>query len=142
MTGENCIYNMTSKVSKLPQYIVVRMNRFYFKQNAGTQESKLKILRNVAFPLVLDMYNFCTDDLRKSLKLGRDYEINQKLIEDEKILSGKALEEEEKKTDVEVRKKKAQVKTESIDDKIVYQPHGTGLDTGNYHLVGVVTHKG
>ena len=29
-----------------------------------------------------------------------------------------------------------------IDQKHLYQKHGTGLDTGNYHLIGVVSHKG
>jgi ubiquitin carboxyl-terminal hydrolase 14 len=27
-------------------------------------------------------------------------------------------------------------------DKVLYRPHGQGLDTGNYELVAVVTHKG
>lgn len=31
---------------------------------------------------------------------------------------------------------------ELINDAHLYQPHGLGLDTGNYHLIGVVTHKG
>ena len=120
------------------------MNRFFWKgasSVAGTKATKTKILRNVAFPLVLDVYNYCNEDLKKSLKLGRDYENKQKMDEDEKILTGKKIEEEEKKEEGPV-KKKEKVKLESINDKILYQPHGTGLDTGNYHLVGVVTHKG
>ena len=27
-------------------------------------------------------------------------------------------------------------------DRNLYRPHGTGLDTGAYELIGVVTHKG
>lgn len=27
-------------------------------------------------------------------------------------------------------------------DEILWRPHGSGLDTGNYQLIGVVTHKG
>lgn len=80
-TGENNIYTKQSKISKLPQYVVVQMNRFFWKGAsavAGTKATKTKILRNVAFPLVLDLYNFCSEDLRKSLKLGRDYELKQK----------------------------------------------------------------
>ena len=46
---------------------------------------------------MFDVYDFCSDELKASLKLGRDYEINKWIEEDEKILSGKALEEEEKK---------------------------------------------
>lgn len=49
---------------------------------------------------------------------------------EEKKLVGKALKvaqqaEESKKHDVDL-----------------YRPHGQGLDTGNYELVAVVTHKG
>ena len=81
------------------------MNRFYWKKDSavsGTKGGKSKILRNVSFPLVFDVFDFCSEELKASLKLGRDYEINKWLEEDEKILSGKALEEEEKK---EVKKK-------------------------------------
>ena len=95
-------------------------------------------MRNVSFPLVFDTYDYCSDDLKASLKHGRDFEIKQRLEEDEKILSGKLLEEETK----EVVVKKDKQKVELINDEHLYQPHGTGLDTGNYHLIGVVTHKG
>lgn len=48
-------------------------------------------------------------------------------------------EEEVKTTKVPIKKR---VKGPSIIDEDVYRPHGTGLDAGQYHLVGVVTHKG
>lgn len=56
----------------------VQLNRFFWKKDsavAGTKGGKSKILRNVAFPLVFDVYDYCTDDLKASLKHGRDYEI-------------------------------------------------------------------
>ena len=28
------------------------------------------------------------------------------------------------------------------DDQALYRPHGQGLDTGEYKLIGIVTHKG
>jgi ubiquitin carboxyl-terminal hydrolase 14 len=43
---------------------------------------------------------------------------------------GKAAKEEKKK------------EMEKEHDKILYRPHGQGLDTGNYELIAVVTHKG
>lgn len=115
------------------------MQRFFWKKDsstAGTKAGKTKILRNVSFPLVLDVYDFCTEDLKKSLKHGWDYEIKQRLEEDDWILSGKLIEEEEKKVT------KSKEKPVLINDEHVYQKHGFGLDTGNYHLIGVVTHKG
>ena len=136
------------------------MVRFYWKKasvTAGTDATKSKILKNVAFPLQLDTYPFCSEDLKKSLKFGRDFELKQRKEEDDKILAGLTMKEEEEKKeksgDVEmkdeskeeeskVNKKQVKKKQVLIDNKHVYQTHGTGLDTGNYHLVGVVTHKG
>jgi len=52
-------------------------------------------------------------------------------------------EEREKKKLVGDALKKAQKEEEEKrHDDILYRPHGTGLDTGNYELVAVVTHKG
>lgn len=39
----------------------------------------------------------------------------------------------------QARAKQAEMK--KADDEL-YRAHGTGLDTGNYQLIGVVTHKG
>jgi ubiquitin carboxyl-terminal hydrolase 14 len=58
--------------------------RFYWKKEssfAGTKAGKAKILRNVSFPKVLDIYDFCTDELKKSLDVGREFE--RKLREEE-----------------------------------------------------------
>lgn len=58
------------KVSELPPYVTVQMMRFIWKENfeGGT---KAKILRSVSFNKILDLYEFCTDDLKKSLDYGR-----------------------------------------------------------------------
>ena len=39
---------------------------------------------------------------------------------------------------------KAAIKQDQIkkDDETLYRPHGQGLDTGAYQLIGIVTHKG
>lgn len=40
------------------------MVRFYWKPGQGGKEGvKAKILRNVAFPKVLDLFDFCTPEL-------------------------------------------------------------------------------
>ena len=39
-------------------------------------------------------------------------------------------------------KKKMQEEEDEKHDKRLYRQHGLGLDTGNYELVAVVTHKG
>ena len=119
--GRNAIYNKSLKISKLPQYAVVQMVRFIWKNAssaAGTKAVKAKILRSVAFPKVLSLYPYCNDELKRSLDVGRDMEreINEKELEENK---GKPR-----------------------DMKNFTSEFGLGFETGDYHLVGVVTHKG
>ena len=45
-------------------------------------------MRSVAFPKVLDIYEYCSNDLKKSLDLGREFEINVREEEDKKMLEG------------------------------------------------------
>lgn len=110
-----------------PSYLSVHFVRFYWKKESaqsGTKAGKAKILKvifiqyvflinqisfiqSVAFPKVLDVYEFCSADLKKSLDLGREFEIKVREEQDNKILEGKAdvemkdesgnKEEEEKK---------------------------------------------
>jgi len=160
------IYKKEMKMDNLPPYLTVNLVRFFWKKEsttAGTEAGKSKILRNVAFPMILDTFDLCSDTLKESLKHGRDYENRLREEQDEKILSGKVEEdkkiEEEKKAKKEKEKNldkdvdmeeervetiKKQVRTvkPTIDDNITYRPHGTGLDHGKYQLVGVVTHQG
>lgn len=156
--GRNSIYFKQSKINKLPSYLTVHFVRFYWKKESslsGTKAGKAKILRNVSFPKVLDIYELCTDDLKKSLDVGREFERKIREEEDAKRLSGK--EEEKKDGDVEmkedtkeesktgpiVNKKKLQKELEQkISDEMLYRPHGQGLDAGHYQLIAVVTHKG
>lgn len=114
--------------------------RFYWKkenQASGTKAGKAKILRNVSFPKVLDLYDICTDELKKSLDLGREFERKQREEEDNKRLEGKDVEmkDEESKEEQKVAKfdKKAEKEKEiKISDEMLYRPHGLGLDTGHY----------
>ena len=110
LLGRNCVYFKQSKVNKLPEYLTVQFVRFYWKKEsslAGTKAGKAKILRNVSFPKNFDIYEFCTDELKKSLDLGRDFERRIREEEDVKRLEGKDVEmkdlskpkeEEEKET--------------------------------------------
>jgi len=82
---KNCIYFRQSKVNSLPSYLTIHFVRFYWKKESkqsGTKAGKAKILRNVAFPKVLDLYEFCTTDLKKSLDIGREFERKQREEED------------------------------------------------------------
>ena len=71
--------------------------RFYWKQASavgGTEAGKAKILRNVSYPKVFDIFEFCTDELKQSLLQGRELETANREQEDTARLAG--LEEEKK----------------------------------------------
>ena len=55
---------------------------------------KAKILRSVAYPRVLDVYKFCSDELKKSLDCGRELEAKIRAEEDRIRLEGKKAEAE------------------------------------------------
>lgn len=97
--GRNAVWSKVSKVNKLPQYLCVNFMRFFWKQASevgGTEAGKAKILRNVQFPKVFDIFEFCSDELKASLLLGRDLETKNRLAEDAETLDKK---EEEKKAE-------------------------------------------
>ena len=87
--------------------------RFYWKQqsvSAGTDAGKAKILRKVQYPRVLDIYEFCSDALKKHLDVGREVERKVREAEDEKRLAGLAAQDEkanEKKSGEDVEMKDA-----------------------------------
>jgi ubiquitin carboxyl-terminal hydrolase 14 len=75
--------------------LTIQFVRFYWKKESalsGTKAGKAKILRNVSFPKVLDIYDFCTDELKKSLDLGREFERKLREEEDTKRLTGQDVE--------------------------------------------------
>jgi len=92
--GRSAIYDKTSKINKLPQYLYINFVRFYWKQSsasAGAEAQKAKILKNVAYPKLLDIWEFCTDELKASLNEGRKFEEKLREEEDTKALTGKSL---------------------------------------------------
>ncbi|CAG9313885.1 unnamed protein product [Blepharisma stoltei] len=119
--GRNAQYKKTQRINRLPGYLVVQFVRFIWKRAssvAGTKDVKAKILRSVTFPKVLDTYEFCSDELKNSLNIGRDMEAQ---VRERELEESKEKPKEHKSGTAEF---------------------GTGLDTGHYQLVGVVTHKG
>lgn len=70
----NAVFKKTSKINKLPSYLCIQFVRFYWKKESnvgGTKAGKAKILRSVMYPRVMDMFNFCSDSLKETLKEGR-----------------------------------------------------------------------
>ena len=148
----NCVYNKIGKISTLPDYMIVQKIRFIWKekdQGTVTDARKAKILRCVNFPRVLDLNNFCTPELQSGFKEVRE---KIKALDEQKI---KKVEDEfeefkkkHEKTEVDTLKlnkmfkegrKEAEIKEH--EDQLWHDLQ-VGTPTGNYELIGVITHKG
>lgn len=117
----NQIYKKTSRINKLPGYLCVNFVRFYWKKESnvgGTKAGRAKILRSVNYPRTLDVYEHCSDELKKSLDLGREFDAKLRKEEDERILEGKK--NDAKMNDAEVDGKvEAQTEEEKEQKKLV-----------------------
>lgn len=57
-------YTKTSRISRLPSYLTIQFVRFHYKGNVQTNA---KLLRDVKFSMVLDVYELCTKELQEKL---------------------------------------------------------------------------
>lgn len=109
-----------ASIVSLPPYLTIQMVRFYYKADI---QQKAKILRKVAFPLLLDLYDLCDDSLKEQLQGPR-----LAFKEAEDIQAGVSSNKKQKTDDGK----------EAVDDIAAH----AGALTGRYELIGVLTHKG
>lgn len=125
--GRMAIHNRTSKISKLPRYMVVQFVRFFWKKDLQIQS---KILRRVKYPQKYDVMKMCDDDLKK------------KLLNARKLLSA----DQEKAlglTSIQKEKAKKEGEGETADMDCSEEVDLDQIDTsGMYSLQAIVTHKG
>uniref|UniRef100_A0A0N4ZAH4 Ubiquitin carboxyl-terminal hydrolase n=1 Tax=Parastrongyloides trichosuri TaxID=131310 RepID=A0A0N4ZAH4_PARTI len=67
--GKNCKYEKKTLISRLPAYVAIQLVRFFYKEKG---QINAKILKDVKFPMVLDLYELCTPQLQGKLKHMRD----------------------------------------------------------------------
>ncbi|OCF41830.1 hypothetical protein I317_04340 [Kwoniella heveanensis CBS 569] len=63
--GRMATYTQRSRLSRLPQTLVVHMVRFYWRRDI---QKKAKIMRKVKFPLQLDVLELVTDELKQQMQ--------------------------------------------------------------------------
>lgn len=132
--GRSAVYLKDSRINGLPRYLTIQFVRFFWKRESN---QKAKILRKVDYPLVLDVYDLCSDDLRKKLEAPR-----QKLRDEEgKKLGLKTVKESSTSTDNDVKMSDAEGSS-SGSESSSKATSGEGVLTGVYDLVAVLTHKG
>lgn len=74
-TGIDTIYHKISEIDSLPSYLIVHLVRFEWKKSseiARTEATRAKVCRKIEFSRNLDIYEFCSEDLKNILKIGRD----------------------------------------------------------------------
>ncbi|WMV33331.1 hypothetical protein MTR67_026716, partial [Solanum verrucosum] len=109
--GRSAVYVKDSRINGLPRYLTIQFVRLFRKRESN---QKAKILRKVDYPLSLDVYDLCSDNLRKKLEGPRQ-------AEESSSGSGEAS------------------KSTSQEGVLPEKEHQL---TGIYDLVAVLTHKG
>ncbi|XP_047313307.1 ubiquitin carboxyl-terminal hydrolase 6-like [Impatiens glandulifera] len=138
--GRSAIYIKDSRISSLPRYLTIQFVRFFWKRESN---QKAKILRKVDYPLELDIYDLCSDDLRKKLEAPR------KFLRDEegKKLGLKPSGKSSDEKDVKMTEAEGSSNTNGMSSTMTTteSAEAAGKEmqlTGVYDLVTVLTHKG
>lgn len=133
--GRDARYQKTNKLKRLPAYLTVQMVRFFYK---GKEAVNAKILKDIKFPMSLDVFDLCTPELQQRLMPARD----------------KFKAEEDKR--VEVAQMEKQMKNVGAKPDATHttcnqptrkEPFSFADDAGSnnsayYELQAVLTHKG
>uniref|UniRef100_A0A8C1K0H2 Ubiquitin carboxyl-terminal hydrolase n=1 Tax=Cyprinus carpio TaxID=7962 RepID=A0A8C1K0H2_CYPCA len=121
----NALYIKSSKISRLPAYLTVQMVRFFYKEKESVNA---KVLKDVKFPLMLDVYELCTAELQEKMVSVRS----------------KFKEVEDKKLEMQQQPKASKV---GPPKETKYEPFCFSDDLGSnnsgyYDLQAVLTHQG
>ncbi|TDH65481.1 hypothetical protein CCR75_003912 [Bremia lactucae] len=149
--GKNAVWKKTLRMNRLPKYLCVQFMRFYWKTTPESRDHtgvKCKMLRPISFPMTLDVYDFCSDELKASMKIYRDKNAEKILnelkdtveksnedeskVEEEDTMDG--LTEEEIAALETARALSLGAKSPGVELPIDFQ--------GNYELYAILTHKG
>jgi ubiquitin carboxyl-terminal hydrolase 14 len=136
--GRLANFRGVAQIQALSPYLTVQMVRFFYKADV---QQKAKILRKVTFPMLLDLFDFCTDELKTELKAPR---LAYKEAEDAKVgLSQKRQKLAADASNTATTTATATTKEDDGDVEMVDNiAQYAGALTGRYELIGVLTHKG
>ncbi|KAH9281459.1 Ubiquitin carboxyl-terminal hydrolase 14 [Echinococcus granulosus] len=131
--GREAVYKKVSRISRLPGYLCIQFMRFFYKEK---EKVNAKILKDVKFPLSLDLFEFCTKELQAKLLPQRE---KARAEDDAEAMAAKSR----KITNASKQEKPPNPE----DNPELYDPYWLGDDlgsnnTGFYELQGVVSHQG
>ncbi|KAJ1744265.1 deubiquitinating enzyme [Coemansia sp. RSA 1821] len=137
--GRNADYQSISRIERLPEYLTVTFNRFFWK---ASESIDAKIVKSVKFPLDFDVAEFCTPELLEKMRPARQHlrEIEDKLVSERKLAKAKQdAGSNAASKDVEMAEGSSSAPFELHPDLKA----DVGCNpTGVYELIGVVTHIG
>lgn len=139
--GRSAIYLKESRINGLPRYLTIQFVRFFWKRESN---QKAKILRKVDYPLELDVYDLCSDDLRKKLdgprQILRDEE--GKKLGLKTSGKGSTLKDDDVKMSEAAGSSNGNGEPSNSTSDQGAEPEKETQVTGVYDLVAVLTHKG
>eukprot|EP00091_Calanus_sinicus_P001717 TRINITY_DN11737_c0_g1_i1.p1 TRINITY_DN11737_c0_g1~~TRINITY_DN11737_c0_g1_i1.p1 ORF type:complete len:204 (-),score=85.37 TRINITY_DN11737_c0_g1_i1:49-660(-) len=120
-------------ITRLPGYITIQMVRFHFKQKEAVNA---KVLKDVKFPVMLDMFEMCGKELQDKLRPRRTEfkEYEDWLVDQASTVKGKG------KTEALRAEREAQDGDENED--WFFSDDVGSSNSGYYVLQAVLTHKG
>ncbi|KAL4237112.1 Ubiquitin carboxyl-terminal hydrolase 14 [Mactra antiquata] len=128
--GRDAVYKKSNKIRRLPGYLTIQFVRFYFKEK---ESINAKILKDVKFPLSLDVFELCSEELQQKLIPARE-----KFKEQEDKLAEEAS--KIKKDGGKPNQPKEEKKTKK--DPFSFPDDEGSNNSGYYELQAVLTHKG
>lgn len=124
--GRDAVFTKSTHLSRLPAYLTIQFVRFFYKEK---DKINAKILKDVQYSMILDVFDLCTPELQKRLMPVRE---KIKNAEDAKLERERA----KKLGETVVEPKNLAKLPTSFSDDI-----GSN-NSGFYQLNAVLTHKG
>uniref|UniRef100_A0A0K0DUJ9 Ubiquitin carboxyl-terminal hydrolase n=1 Tax=Strongyloides stercoralis TaxID=6248 RepID=A0A0K0DUJ9_STRER len=118
--NRNCKYEKKTLISRLPAYVTIQLVRFFYKEKG---QINAKILKDVKFPMVLDLHELCTPELKKKLDPMRA-----------------AFKAEDDASAIRKKDEIGNLKFEKV--RYDFEDDIGSNNSGLYELKAVVTHKG
>ncbi|VDP07762.1 unnamed protein product [Heligmosomoides polygyrus] len=136
--GRNAKWERNVLIDRLPAYISVQMVRFFYKESS---QVNAKILKDVKFPLILDLCDICTPALQERLRPQR---AAMKKEEDAKIerMRKNKIDGTDPKVKTRTFCRKAEVEDDGKPLPFSFPDDEGSNNSGFYELKAVITHKG
>jgi len=126
--GRDAVYSKSSKINRLPAYLSVKFMRFFYKEK---ESINAKILKDIKFPLSLDVFDLCSAELQAKLVPMRTKfkELEDRAVEEVKTTKNKT--KVDPKTDCDTKTA-----------PYWFENDVGSNNSGYYELQAVLTHKG